>query len=162
MARIIIALGSSLGDRLHYLKSAKDFLSNLCIGPVSVSPIYETEPVGNSKNHYLNAVLSGEMSTEPLALLEELKSFEMQMGRDPKAGFWTDRVLDLDIIDFGGEHIQTQRLTIPHPHYAERWFVLYPLRDLFPEWRDPLNNRPIDEMLASSARIDVKKTNLKW
>ena len=129
-----IALGSNLGDRRSHIEFAIARLHEL-LAKLRVSPIIETEPVDVTDDQppYLNAVVVGETELEPEALLERLMAIEQARGRErrtPKAA----RTLDLDIILYGETRMRTPTLEIPHPRFANRPFVLEPLRELEPEW----------------------------
>ncbi len=163
MAKAVIALGSNLGDRLSHLVHAREFLSGLSNSPLTASSIYETEPVGDASTHmYYNAVCCMDTGLDALALLEELKRYEQQYGRDPSAPQWSNRTIDLDIIDYDRQIITRQRLHVPHPEYHKRLFVLEPLREILPDWRDVRSGRAVDELIAESPKIEVLKTGVNW
>lgn len=133
----MIGLGSSEGDRLAYLRAAVRALSSSVEGTrvVAVSPVYETRPIGPSKDPYLNAAVALETTLEPVALLRELKRIEADNGR-VRHTHWGSRTLDLDFLLAGHEGAwittQTDALTLPHPQVFERDFVMRPLLDLDP------------------------------
>lgn len=163
MAKAVIALGSNLGDRLSHLVHAREFLSGLSSTPVAASSIYETEPVGEASTHmYYNAVCGIETGLDALSLLDALKQYEQRYGRDPAAPQWSNRTIDLDIIDYDRQVITRQRLHVPHPEYQNRLFVLEPLREIFPDWTDVRSGRTVDEMIADSPKIEVLKTGVNW
>ncbi|MDG5768195.1 2-amino-4-hydroxy-6-hydroxymethyldihydropteridine diphosphokinase [Balneolales bacterium ANBcel1] len=163
MAQAVIALGSNLGDRAAHMSKARAFLGSLSESSLVVSAIYETEPVGEASTHmYYNAVCAFQTRLEPMELLEKLKRYEQEYGRDPSAPRWSNRTIDLDIIDFNRETISRQRLQVPHPEYTRRLFVLLPLQELFPEWTDLRSGTPISDMIASAPKIDVFKKGVNW
>ncbi len=163
MAQVVVALGSNLGDRRAHLASAKAFLSTLSSTPVAASAIYETEPVGEiSTRTYFNAVCSFRTDLPPFSLLEQLKMYENHHGRDSEAPRWSNRTIDLDIIDYDRMVIARQRLHVPHPEYSKRLFVLCPLQEIHPDWTDLRTGRTIDEMITVSPKIEVFKTDLNW
>ncbi len=163
MAKAVIALGSNLGDRLAHFANARRFLSTLSTVPPEASSIYETEPVGEASTHpYFNAVCAIETELDAMSLLDVLKRYEQEYGRDPSAPRWSNRTIDLDIIDYGRQVISRQRLQVPHPEYGNRLFVLVPLREVLPGWRDVRSGQTVDELIASSPKIEVSKTSLKW
>ena len=131
--RVAIALGSNLGDRREHLQFAVDRLSQIP-SDVRVSQILETAPEGVAEHQpdYLNAVLSGETTLEPHALLEALLTIERERGRT-RTSFRASRTLDLDLILYGDEVIDTPDLTVPHPRYRERTFVTVPLAEVWEE-----------------------------
>lgn len=163
MAQVIIALGSNLGNRIDHLSRAKHFLSTLANGQVRYSSVFETEPVGEASTHtYLNAVCSFDTSLDALSLLEELKSYEHEHGRDLNAPRWANRTIDLDIIDYNRAIINRQRLQVPHPDYHKRLFVLVPLKELLPGWTELATGEPIDALITRADEIQILKTVAKW
>lgn len=163
MAQVVIALGSNLGDRRSHLSRARRFLSELSSSPLLASSIWETEPVGEQSTHmYYNAVCQLETDLDAIPLLEELKTYEQKYGRDPAAPAWSNRTIDLDIIDYDRRVISRQRLLVPHPEYQKRRFVLEPLREILPDWTDVKSGRSIDRMIAECPKIEVFKTRVNW
>jgi 2-amino-4-hydroxy-6-hydroxymethyldihydropteridine diphosphokinase len=132
MARVAIALGSNLGDRLDHLRAGLAGLERL--GPiVTVSRVYETEPVGGpEQGRFLNAVAVIETSVVPLDVLARLLEIERSRGRE-RTVRWGPRTLDLDLIAYEGERLSLPTLEVPHPRAHERGFVLAPLAEV---WSD--------------------------
>lgn len=130
--------------------------------PLSCSSIYETEPVGPSTHFYLNAVVKLQTDLSPDILLARFKRYESQCGRDMNAPRWSDRIIDLDIIAYGRRIISTPTLTIPHPEYPNRLFVLRPLQDIAPEWKDPQSGKNINEMIIQAPQITIEKSKWHW
>ncbi|MDY6484565.1 2-amino-4-hydroxy-6-hydroxymethyldihydropteridine diphosphokinase [Acinetobacter faecalis] len=123
-----IGLGSNLGDSRQILTEAVQNLATL--GQVKISKLYESPPMGpQDQPNYLNAVVRLETDLEPLALLDELQRFENESGR-VRLRRWGERTLDLDLLIYGQESIQNERLTVPHIGILERDFVVIPLLDL--------------------------------
>lgn len=162
MEQIIVAVGSNLGNRHNMLRKAGRFLDEISDVPVRKSSIWESEPIGPSEFPFLNAAAKIGFSGEPHELLRQLKEFERKSGRESRHIKWGPRLLDLDIIAFGGLVIQTETLIIPHPEYTNRLFVLLPLLDIDPEWTDPVSDEPIDSLIGESAEMQIRKTNLAW
>lgn len=130
MTRYAIGLGSNLGDRLGHLIEACNAIE-AGLGPIVVSSLYETEPVGGpEQGAYLNAVVLVETSRDPDDVLSVLQEIEESRGRE-RSVRWAARTLDLDVV--AGPPRDTERLTIPHPRAAEREFVLRPLVEVWPE-----------------------------
>jgi 2-amino-4-hydroxy-6-hydroxymethyldihydropteridine diphosphokinase len=146
MKRAYLSLGSNIGDREANLQAALDRL-----GPLRVSPIYETEPVDyKSQPWFLNLVAEIETGLFPRQLLAHTQRIERELGRVrslPKA----PRTLDIDILLLGSVVMHTPELEIPHPRLAERRFVLAPLADIAPDLRHPVTHRSVREMLAGLA-----------
>ena len=132
MARVAIALGSNLGDRLDHLRAGLAGLEPL--GPiVAVSRVHETEPVGGpEQGRFLNAVAVVDTSVAPLDVLARLLEVERSRGRE-RTVRWGPRTLDLDLIAYEGERLSLPTLEIPHPRAHERGFVLAPLAEVWPD-----------------------------
>lgn len=130
--RAVIALGSNLGDRESYIKSAlKEMATFLTIERVST--LIETEPVGGpSQGDYLNAVVLGECELEAEELLKKLMEIEKNLGR-VREEINGPRTIDLDIISMGDLVIQSENLSLPHPRAHLRRFVLEPWLEVDPE-----------------------------
>ena len=163
MAAVVIALGSNLGDPHSQLVEANEYLQSLAdTDTFEASSIYESEPVGPSENDFLNAVVSFETGLTPENLFEKLKKQEQKQGRPSRYPKWTARTLDLDIIAFGDLVLQTDSLIIPHREYTHRMFVLLPLKEIFPEWKDPVTAQHIDELIEEAPVIRITKSKLNW
>jgi 2-amino-4-hydroxy-6-hydroxymethyldihydropteridine diphosphokinase len=131
-------LGSCLGDRLGYLVAARDAIAQIPgVRVLAASPIYETEPVGVRPEFdsltYLNAVLIIETDRSPEDLRARLAEIEAAAGRVRSEDRYAPRTLDIDIIYFGDQRHAAPNLTVPHPRWAERRFVVQPLADVRPD-----------------------------
>jgi 2-amino-4-hydroxy-6-hydroxymethyldihydropteridine diphosphokinase len=137
MKQAVIALGSNVGDTLENLREAVDLLEQGNCEIQRLSPLYITEPWGYAdQDDFLNgAVLIGTDKT-PHELLALTQGIEKEMGRK-KLFLNGPRNIDLDILVFEGETVDTENLTIPHPRIKERLFVLKPLSDVAPDWDIP-------------------------
>ena len=130
--KVVIALGSNLGDRKATLDGAVDALRQI-ITDIKVSSYIETDPVGGPEQpDYLNAVLIGESDLEPTDLLVKMQSIELAAGRE-RLERWGARTLDLDLIVAGDFVMDTELLTLPHPRAHERRFVLDPWLEVDPQ-----------------------------
>ena len=131
MTRVAIALGSNLGDRRAHLEFAISRLRKI-LTDVRVSSIHETAPEGvdGPQPDYLNSVISGFTILSPIALLHALLAIERERGRT-RPSLRASRTLDLDLILYGDEVIDTAELTVPHPRYLERKFVTEPLKEVW-------------------------------
>jgi 2-amino-4-hydroxy-6-hydroxymethyldihydropteridine diphosphokinase len=149
MPAVAVALGSNLGDRRRHLDFALERLSTILSG-LRVSAIRETEPfdVPDPQPPYLNAVVTAESAMEPDALMLALLAIERAQGRR-RPSVRAPRTLDLDLILFGDRVIATPQLTLPHPRFRERRFVLEPLAELAPEWKDPVTGKTMGELWAN-------------
>lgn len=128
--RSYIGLGSNLGDSRQILAEAVAKLATL--GSVQVSKLYQSPPMGpQDQPHYFNAVVQLDTTLPALDLLDQLQRFEQDAGR-VRLRHWGERTLDLDLLLYGDEQIQHERLTVPHVGILQRDFVLIPLLDLNP------------------------------
>ncbi len=130
--KVVIALGSNLGDRKATLDDAVDQLRKI-ITITKVSTFIETDPVGGpDQPNYLNAVVIGESDLEPADLLAKMLAIENEAGRTREVR-WGARTLDLDLIVAGDTVMDTEFLTLPHPRAHERRFVLDPWLEVDPK-----------------------------
>ena len=131
--KAIVALGSNLGDRFEYLQTAVDELNQISQTKIQkISNVYETIPVGGpEQGKYLNAVLSLETKLTAQELLLKMLLIELNLGRQREV-IWGPRTIDLDLIWFNDEIIDSEKLIIPHPRAIERSFVLKPWSDIDP------------------------------
>lgn len=128
MIRCYIGLGSNLGDSRQILTEAVSKLATL--GVIKTSKLYQSPPMGpQDQPNYLNAVVQLETDLAAFALLDRLQGFEQEAGR-VRLRHWGERTLDLDLLLYGDETIQNERLTVPHVGVLERDFVLIPLLDI--------------------------------
>ena len=146
-----IALGSNLGDRQAHLDYAARRLRAL-LRNLSVSGYVETEPeeVDTPQPRYLNGAAVGETSLSARELLDALLAIERERGRErPRPN--APRTLDLDLILLGDVVEQLTGLSVPHPRWRERRFVLEPLAEIAPHLVDPVTHLTVAELLARSA-----------
>ena len=146
--RVAIALGSNLGDRAAHLRFAAVHLGRI-ISNLQLSTVHETAPVGVAPQpSFLNAAATGNYSDNARALLDDLLTIEREAGRTrPHPG--APRTLDLDLVLFGDAIIAEQGLIVPHPRFRERAFVLAPLAEIAPDWKDPVTGSTVGELLAT-------------
>lgn len=151
-----VALGANAGDRLATIEAAIWALHDAdAIVVTDVSGIYETLPWGGVEQPaYLNAVVTIETTLGPHELLADLQATEAAFGRDRGAEVrWGPRTLDLDLLLYGDEVIDTPGLAVPHPRLTERAFVLVPLAEVLPGGALPDGTR-ITRALAALAPIE--------
>ena len=149
---VYLGLGSNLGDRQSHLDKALELLSwRLRIG--KVSSIYQTEPIGNVEQpRFLNLVCQGYTRLAPMELLTLAKGIELKLGRTPGKSN-APRPIDIDILFYGEQVIETPELVIPHPRLTERAFVLIPLAEIAPDLVHPLSGKTIKELLAGVTEV---------
>ncbi|WDE04536.1 2-amino-4-hydroxy-6-hydroxymethyldihydropteridine diphosphokinase [Thalassomonas viridans] len=129
-----IGLGSNLSDPEQQIRQALVAISRIADSDISrISSLYFSRPMGpQDQPDYMNAVLALATNLAPLALLDALQAIENQAGRVRKENRWGARVLDLDILLFDQEIIDSERLIVPHYGMKEREFVLLPLAEIAP------------------------------
>lgn len=141
MARVGIALGSNLGDRLANLQAARDRL--WCLAQPGAArcqaPIYQTAPVQcpDGSPDFYNTVVEIEFAGTPVELLEHTQRIESQLGRVRAAMRNAPRVIDVDLLYYGDETLAVAGLELPHPQLTRRRFVLQPLADIRPDLQLP-------------------------
>jgi 2-amino-4-hydroxy-6-hydroxymethyldihydropteridine diphosphokinase len=144
---VAIAIGSNLGNRRGHLEYAIQALAPQLTN-LEASTFIETEPAGvrPGQPSYLNAAVAGATTLSPRALLDRLLEIEQERGRErphPKA----PRTLDLDLILYGAWIVEEEGLSIPHPRFREREFVLGPLAEIAPELIDPVSGQTVSQLL---------------
>jgi len=154
--RAFLGLGSNLGDRWSHLRRAVDQLRAGNRAPVTaVSRVYETAPLGgpDGQGPYLNVVveLAVQPGADPYRLLEECRRLEAAAGR-VRSVRWGPRSLDVDVLWIDGVALTDPDLTVPHPRWRERRFVLAPLAELAPDLVDG------DDLAASGGEVVVVGT----
>ncbi len=148
MATVYLGLGSNMGDRRRNLSGALERLSRF-VEIDKMSPVYDTAPVGNPhQGRFLNLVCRGRIALPALELLKAAKAIEREMGRQPGGERNSPRPIDIDILFYGDEVINTGELIIPHPRLAERAFVLVPLAEIAPGLLHTVSGKTIGELAA--------------
>jgi len=146
-----LLLGSNLGNREQNLLLAKNFIINNIGEIMAESDIYETEPwkMHNENKWFLNQVVLVETQFLPNDILEKIKKYEKLSGRKslPDKKSYDNRVIDIDILFYENQIINTKQLIIPHPLLHTRRFVLVPLNDIAPEFIHPVMDKSIQELL---------------
>jgi 2-amino-4-hydroxy-6-hydroxymethyldihydropteridine diphosphokinase len=148
---IYLGLGSNVGNRKENLDRALGFLSER-LRVEEVSSVYDTTPEDNpDQPRFLNMVAHVYTTLEPLGLLALVKGIEAKLGRTPSKPY-SPRPMDIDILFYGTQVINSPTLTIPHPRIPERAFVLVPLNEIAPELVHPVSGKPVKQMLAELKR----------
>lgn len=158
LQRCFIGLGSNLGDSRAILHSAVQALAEL--GAIKVSKLYASPPMGpQDQPDYLNAVVELNTDLAPLALLDELQRIENESGR-VRLRHWGERTLDLDLLFYGDQHIQNERLTVPHIGIAQRDFVVLPLLDLATDLT--LEQQPLHQLKCVQQPSAISIADANW
>jgi len=154
---IYLSLGSNIGDRDKNLRTAISKLGEAKVRVTRVSPFYETEPVDlREQPWFLNCVVQGETEIPALDLLRALREIESRMGSKklvPKG----PRLIDVDMLLYGNEIIDTPELQVPHPRMLQRRFVLVPLAEIAPSLKHPSWKATAGELLANLSDASVAR-----
>ncbi len=155
---VYLGLGSNMGDRSANLSEAMELLSRK-LQVEKVSAVYDTEPMGDTDQaRFLNLVCQVYTRIEPAGLLALAKGIETKMGRAPGKRN-SPRPIDIDILFYGDQVMETPQLAIPHPRIAERAFVLVPLAEIAPDFKHPVSGQTMKELLSG---ITEKQGVFKW
>lgn len=153
MTRVLLGLGSNLGDRDANLVAALDRLEEenaLCV--VAMSKVRTTAPVGGPPQpDYRNAAALADTHLPPRKLLAAMQRAEERVGRRPGGERWGPRAVDVDLLLYGDEVVDEPDLVVPHPRMAERRFVLEPAAEIAPEMVHPVLGKTVRELLESLA-----------
>ena len=147
----LIALGSNrrlpnVGSPRAVLDAAVAELGRQGWQVEAVSRWIDSIPLGPSLRRYVNgaAIIAGDL--DPLDALENLQSIEARFGRERRGQRWRSRTLDLDIVLWNGGAWHSSRLTVPHPQFRQRSFVLGPCAEIAPKWRDPVSGWTVRQL----------------
>ncbi len=143
-----IGIGSNIGNKIEHCQKAISEILKVKGHKLSAqSSLYKTRPIGyTAQDWFINGVIKIETEMEPVELFRTLKAIESQLGR--KETFrWGPRVMDLDLLFYDDIQIQTEELHVPHPHLAERQFVLIPLAEIDRNLVHPVLKKTMGEIL---------------
>ena len=148
-SQVILSLGSNLGNRLENIQLAIISIHNTIATVVKVSSLYETPSWGFDSDSFYNCALVLQTSKGAEQILDEVLQLETKLGRvrNNEQGY-QPRIIDIDVITYNEEIINTEKLQVPHPHMQNRKFVLLPMRDLNLDWRHPILQKYLPELVA--------------
>lgn len=148
--QVFIAIGSNLGDRHAFYQRALEAIAAVPDTHIlHQSSQYETEPLGEAPAWYLNGVIEIQTALAAEQLLHHLQAIENILGRVRSVKRWGSRTMDLDILFFGSQIIETPELSIPHPELHNRRFVLEPLHEIAPDFVHPQFKSTITNLLRN-------------
>ncbi|MEM9887814.1 MAG: 2-amino-4-hydroxy-6-hydroxymethyldihydropteridine diphosphokinase [Bacteroidota bacterium] len=155
---IYLLIGGNLGERENNLEIARNWIAQKIGTIVLASSIYETAAWGvTDQPDFLNQALLVKSEASPVALLDEIQWIETKMGRVRKR-HWGERLIDIDILFYGQEIINSERLNIPHPGIPDRKFVLLPMREIAADFVHPVLETTIESLsLACPDLLEVRK-----
>lgn len=149
--QVILSLGSNQGNRLDNIQSAIDFIHREAGTVVKVSKLYETLAWGFEGEAFYNCALVLHTQRSAQTILEKVLGIEKKLGRvRSESEGYQSRPIDIDLIAFNEEIINSKELQVPHPAMQERMFVLLPMRDLNLDWRHPILQKYLPEILKAS------------
>jgi 2-amino-4-hydroxy-6-hydroxymethyldihydropteridine diphosphokinase len=156
MNTVYLALGSNVGDSVQNISKAINLLSP-ALQDIKLAPIYSTKAVGyTNQPDFFNTAISGKTELSPQELLKFTDKVEKLVGR-VKRFRWGPREIDIDIIFYGNLILETERLTIPHPNFRERDFVLKPIVDLNNKQVDPVSLKTVKQIFD---QLDPSKLSI--
>jgi 2-amino-4-hydroxy-6-hydroxymethyldihydropteridine diphosphokinase len=159
---IYISIGSNKGDKFKNLQNAIDLIHQKLGYVLSISRVYKTEALGFQGDAFLNACLIVESNHKPKSAMQVLLKIEKELGRtrDQTKGY-ESRIIDLDIIFYADETINTKSLTVPHPEMHKRRFVLQPLKDIAPQVEHPKKEKTVADLLENCKdKSEVEPLNI--
>jgi 2-amino-4-hydroxy-6-hydroxymethyldihydropteridine diphosphokinase len=147
-SQVILSLGSNLGNRLANIQLTISSIHQTIATVVKVSSLYETPSWGFESEPFYNCALVVQTSKGAEQILDEVLQLETKLGRvrNNEDGF-QPRLIDIDVITYDEEIINTEKLKVPHPHMQNRKFVLLPMRDLNLDWRHPILQKYLPELV---------------
>lgn len=156
MVKAYLSLGSNMGDKKQYLYGAIKMLEATDqIWLTKLSSLYETNPWGYTEQDlFMNLVVEIETTLSPIALLDVCQSIEQELGR-VRLIKWGPRVIDVDILLYGEEVLNEQRLIVPHPLMTQRDFVMIPLAEIAPTVL--VNNRQVQDYIVEFDLNNLKR-----
>jgi 2-amino-4-hydroxy-6-hydroxymethyldihydropteridine diphosphokinase len=148
--KVLLCIGGNIGDREANMEEARMFISFNFGEILQQSSVKETAPWGMSVDtpYFLNQILLVETSLSPEQLYTEIEELETYFGRERGGVGYKNREMDVDVLSYNNEIMNTEQLQVPHPRLHERLFVLDLMKEVVPEFVHPVLNKTIDAMRA--------------
>jgi 2-amino-4-hydroxy-6-hydroxymethyldihydropteridine diphosphokinase len=146
---VYISIGSNIGDLLNNCcKAIEALLLDPDVQVIERSPFYRTAPVDfREQDWFLNAALKLQTAVQPIQLLKRMQAIQRKLGRKADTVRFGPRVIDMDIIFYGDQVLETAELILPHPRMHKRHFVLQPICDIDPTIVHPLLGVSVQDLL---------------
>jgi len=167
--RVFLGIGGNLGDRLGNLRSAVDLIGERIGRIEKVSSVYLSEPWGFKHAKYFTNIVAEVYTTFSAdEVLTKAFEIEAELKRTRLGNGYEGRTMDIDILFFNSEIINTERLMVPHPHICQRLFVLLPMQEIEPDFVHPQNGKTMKELtkICNDAgkirRLGAKFSNISF
>lgn len=148
---IILSLGTNMGNKLKNLQTCINDLHEEVATIIKISKVYETPAWGFEGEAFYNCAVTIHTYKSAKKILKQILKLEKDLGRiRTQTNHYESRIIDIDIISFNDEIIELENLIIPHKQLHNRNFVLFPLRDVSPNWQHPILNKSISELITHS------------
>ncbi|RZJ63412.1 MAG: 2-amino-4-hydroxy-6-hydroxymethyldihydropteridine diphosphokinase [Flavobacterium sp.] len=156
--QVVLAIGSNQGNRLEHVVDAVNFIHTQIGTVVKVSKLYETPAWGFEGDAFYNCAIVMHTTLSAHNVLEKVLDAELKLGRiRSEANGYQARVIDIDVITFNEDIVDSDDLKVPHPLMQERLFVLLPMRDLELDWRHPILQKYLPDLLRVSQDTSICK-----
>lgn len=148
MKQVVLLLGGNIGNRLDFIHRAQQKIEQRAGKIIRSSAVYESAPWGfSAENSFYNQVVIVETSLSPFDILEDILTIEKELGRTRSGKSYSSRTMDIDILFYEQEIIETPELVIPHPQLHKRRFTLIPLVEILSGWIHPGFNQSLTTLL---------------